>query len=262
MAVLGHHYQDSTHISSNVATVGITHRWLTLEASGFHGREPNESRWNLDGGAMDSYSARLTVNPTSRWSIQGSAGKLNSRESLHPKVNTLRLTSSVMYVRPTTKGWFATTLLWGNNRDVGPPHREIHRDISKPFEIRSVTIKPGPPQPSALPDVMIPFHSGLAEATWRTGKNWMWGRFEIADKPKVLIPGMTPEALEAAEEPLGRVSAYTIGYERELPRVSPWLSTGLGAQMNFYQIPVVLKPIYGSHPVGAQLFLRFRLTKQ
>src|SRR5262249_36523237 len=40
LAPLGHHEQDSTHIAANVVTFGITHRWLTLEASGFHGREP------------------------------------------------------------------------------------------------------------------------------------------------------------------------------------------------------------------------------
>src|SRR5262249_29392692 len=55
-ATLSHHVQDSTHIASNIATVAIRHKWLRLEASGFHGREPDENRWNIDFGAMNSYS--------------------------------------------------------------------------------------------------------------------------------------------------------------------------------------------------------------
>ena len=48
IAPLGHHSEDSTHIASDVITLGITHRNFRLEASGFHGREPDEDRWNVD----------------------------------------------------------------------------------------------------------------------------------------------------------------------------------------------------------------------
>lgn len=48
MAVLAHQEQDSTHISGAVFTAGITHRWITLEASGFHGQEPDEKRWGIE----------------------------------------------------------------------------------------------------------------------------------------------------------------------------------------------------------------------
>src|SRR5882724_7165363 len=58
IAPLGHHLQDSTHIAADVITFGITHRSLRLEASGFHGREPDEYRWNINSGKIDSRSAR------------------------------------------------------------------------------------------------------------------------------------------------------------------------------------------------------------
>ena len=35
---LGHHQQDSTHIASDVFTLGFTHRIIRIEAIGFHGR--------------------------------------------------------------------------------------------------------------------------------------------------------------------------------------------------------------------------------
>jgi len=63
-ATLGHHWQDSTHIASNVATVAVNHKWIRLEASGFHGMEPNEGRWNIDWGPMDSYSGRISIFPS------------------------------------------------------------------------------------------------------------------------------------------------------------------------------------------------------
>ena len=42
VAPLGHHLEDSTHIANEVITVGITHRFVRVEASGFHGRGPDE----------------------------------------------------------------------------------------------------------------------------------------------------------------------------------------------------------------------------
>src|SRR5215467_151214 len=42
MATLGHHLQDSTHIANDVVTAGLTYKRVRMEASGFHGREPDE----------------------------------------------------------------------------------------------------------------------------------------------------------------------------------------------------------------------------
>src|SRR6266850_2328603 len=77
IAVISHHLQDSTHIASNVFTAGITCRAITLEASGFHGREPGENKWALNSGGIDSLSTRLTITPTPRWSGQFSIGRIN-----------------------------------------------------------------------------------------------------------------------------------------------------------------------------------------
>ncbi len=58
-ATLAHHWQDSTHIANNVLTTGVSWDWARIEASGFHGKEPNERRWNVDFGLMNSWSTRL-----------------------------------------------------------------------------------------------------------------------------------------------------------------------------------------------------------
>src|SRR5258708_29549932 len=97
IAVISHHLQDSTHIASNVFTAGITYRAVTLEASGFHGREPAENKWALNSGGIDSLSTRLTITPTPRWSGQFSIRRINQREFTHPLQPSLRTTSSLMY---------------------------------------------------------------------------------------------------------------------------------------------------------------------
>ena len=51
-APLGHHWEDSTHILSNVFTAGVSVRWLRFEASGFHGAEPGENRWTIPFGPI------------------------------------------------------------------------------------------------------------------------------------------------------------------------------------------------------------------
>jgi hypothetical protein len=114
-ATLSHHWQDSTHIAGNVATAAIKYKWLRLEASGFHGGEPNENRWNIDWGPMDSYSARLSFFPSNRWTAQVSAGRLTKPELLEPG-DVVRATASVEYTRPLSNGeaW-STSAIWGRN---------------------------------------------------------------------------------------------------------------------------------------------------
>jgi hypothetical protein len=108
-APLGHHAQDVTHESFGVATLGVYTPRIHLEASVFNGAHPNEVRTNFDyaGARFNSFSARLTVNPTERWSIAGSAAYIDPREheSLH------RFEVSVIHV---TGGW-STSFIWGAN---------------------------------------------------------------------------------------------------------------------------------------------------
>ena len=60
---LSHHWQDSTHIRDEVVTAGVSHKKIKLEASGFHGSEPNENRWNIHAGPIDSWATRLWFFP-------------------------------------------------------------------------------------------------------------------------------------------------------------------------------------------------------
>jgi len=225
VATLGHHQEDSTHISDDVVTVGLTYRIVRIEGCGFHGREPGEDRWSINQGAMDSWSARLAIQPGKNWSGQYSYARIKSPEALFPTENQERMTASIIYNRPFQNGNWASTLLWGRTRSLG--------------------------------DNSI-FNSYLFESTVRFHtRNYAWTRIENAERSNELIIGENPLPPGFIEEPIGHVQAYTFGYDHDFDLI-PHVASAIGAQFTTYGVPEVLKPIYGSHPLGVALFVRFR----
>jgi hypothetical protein len=221
LATLGHHLEDSTHIAADVITAGLTFKKARLEASGFHGREPDEFRWNIDQGRIDSYSARLTVAPVTNWIAQFSAARIVSPEVLAPNHDQLRITASIGYNRPLSHGNWASTLLWGRTRTLGQSQ---------------------------------PFNGYLAESTLKFAeKNYFWGRIENVDRSAELL-----ELPNGGEGFLARVQAYTAGYARDF-YLTAHADTGIGAQLTLYEKPSFLTATYGTHPFGVAMFLRVRL---
>jgi hypothetical protein len=225
LAALGHHLEDSTHIANEVVTGGVAYKAIRLEASGFHGREPDEFRWNVDSGAIDSWSTRLTLQPGQNWSAQYSVAHLASPEQLHPLDDVRRMTASVMYNRLLRDGSWSSLLLWGRNHILQSGEN---------------------------------FNGYLLESTLRfVRRNAVWSRIENVDRTTELLLGKRPEPAGFDETFLARVQAYSLGYDREFP-IIPQLSTALGAQVTFYHKPGFLTPIYGEHPAGVIVFVRVR----
>jgi hypothetical protein len=225
MAPLGHHLEDSTHIADDVFTAGLGYKLARIEASGFHGREPNENRWNIDSGSIDSWSTRLTVQPAHNWVAQYSFAHLTGPEALHPLEDLQRMTAAVSYdVWPGEGQNFAATLLWGRNHSLATGEN---------------------------------FNGYLAEATVRVAPHNFWARIENVDRNSELLLGKNPEPAGFEEQFLARVQAYTLGYDHEFDLVRN-LSTAIGGQVTFYHAPSFLSPIYGDHPTGVVLFLRVR----
>ncbi len=121
-APITHHWLDSTHITFGVATAGLVHGPVKIEASWFNGREPDQHRWGFQPLRMDSWSARATLNPTRNLSLQISRGHLASPEQLEPEVSQDRLTASATWNRKLLTANWQTTLAWGRNTDH-PGHR-------------------------------------------------------------------------------------------------------------------------------------------
>jgi hypothetical protein len=220
-APLGHHWQDATHISFGVVTAGIFTRTIRVEASAFNGREPDEQRWNFDPITLNSYSARVTVNPTANWSFTTGYGKLDNPERADPPHSIRRLVASAMYGRRLgDEAQWATTLIYGQNVHAG-------EEAS---------------------------HSGLLESeAVLDRRNTLFGRAELVQKSAEELQLTT-----LPDEQLFNVASVSLGYIRELVR-GRGVTIGVGARGTLNVVPSALEASYGSRtPVGGMVFLRLR----
>ncbi len=225
-APLSHHWQDSTHVANEVVTVGIRHKKVRLEASGFYGSEPNENRWNIDYGPINSWSTRLSVFPSANWMAQVSLGRLARPERQEPG-DVVRSTASIHYTRPMQGSSWSSSLIWGRN------HKTLdHRDSN-----------------SYLLESVAPFRT----------RNFVTGRIELVDKDELFSDD--PDLEERLARTAGssfRIAAFTLGYTRDLG-VFHGAETGLGFNFTTYSIPDAIRPYYGQHPAAFNVFARVRL---
>jgi hypothetical protein len=225
-APLGHHLQDSTHISDEVTTLAFRRPHWGLEASGFHGAEPDENRWIVGAGILDSWSARLSWTPTKNWSAQVSAGRLHKPEALEPG-DQFRSTASATYNRPFARGNWASSAIWGRD----------HKTITE----RNLN--------SYLLESMVRFRA----------KNYITGRAELVDRDELFVnQPLIEQQLASTVGTVFRIGAFTAGYTRDVHLV-PHLLTGIGGNVTLYKIPAAIQPYYAEHPTAFYLFLRFRL---
>jgi hypothetical protein len=116
IAPLGHHWQDSTHISPGVLTGGLFTSFAKLEASWFNGREPDNNRLDLDLDVPDSGAVRLSLNPTPFLSMQLSAARLDEPERDEEGVSVRRATASVTGTgKLGLDGAWSAAVVWGRN---------------------------------------------------------------------------------------------------------------------------------------------------
>ncbi|MCL4794010.1 MAG: hypothetical protein KJZ84_05580 [Bryobacteraceae bacterium] len=229
-ATLGHHWQDATHIANNVVTAGVTYSKFRLEASGFRGKEPNENRWNIDMGPIDSWSSRLTWQPGRNWVAQVSAGRLHRPETTHED-DVLRSTASVHYTKPVRGALdWSSSLIWARN------YKTIGRYATT----------------AVLAETVVPV----------SRRNLLTARFEWSQRDELFEydHDLAHRIFHETGKRAHNVAAYTVGYTRELGSAGP-LQAAAGFNVTAYSIASTLRPYYGSSPFGASVFLRFRLNR-
>jgi hypothetical protein len=222
-ATLSHHWQDSTHISFGVITFGVITRWAKLEGSWFNGREPDETRYDLDLRRPDSYSGRLSVAPNPGWSIQASYGHLAAPEALRPEVSVHRVTASATRDGNLAAGvHWATTGAFGANKETGESW-----------------------SPSFLLEAIFDLD----------GANVVFGRGEVVQKSgRDLV--LTPDL----DETHFWLSALGLGYLRNFGPFGGFLP-GVGARGFVSLVPSGVEPFYGTRiPVGGMVYLRFAVA--
>jgi len=119
-APITHHWLDSTHITFGVVTAGLVLDRLKLDASRFNAREPDQHRWNIEAGALDSTSIRLSWNPDRTLALQGSWARLKDPEQLEPGVDQERWSASALWAGEFGPAWHAAaTIAWGRKSSEG-----------------------------------------------------------------------------------------------------------------------------------------------
>jgi hypothetical protein len=216
---LGHHEADATHITHGVVTGGVGVRCLMLEGSWFRGAEPDENRRDIELGRLDSYSGRASCRYRG-WDAQLSAGYLTKPEYVEPFSDVTRLTASISYTAAGER--FASTLLWGQNR-------EVHGTLD----------------------------AYLFEATYRpAARHAVYTRGELTTKDILGVGGRHPQGFTHFH-PLSRVGAVTAGYVFQLHE-SRAGRFGLGGDVTGYYVPPNLHDNYGTRPASFHLFLHYR----
>jgi hypothetical protein len=225
IAPMTHHWMDSTHISFGVVTAGVYGRRWKAEGSAFNGREPDDRRWDLDLGPLDSFAGRVWFVPDGHWSLQASAGFLREVEegiagALRSDVT--RTTASAIYARNLgMRGTWTATAAWGRNSEHGKGTNALL----------------------------------LETAVDPDGRNVAFMRLEAAEK--------SPEALVLGNGEESRlVGKATLTYVRQVPialGTGRQLLLGLGAGLSLSAVPSSLEPAYGSRfPLGFEVFLSTR----
>jgi hypothetical protein len=222
-APIAHHWQDSTHVTFGVATVGAVWKNVKAEGSIFTGREPDENRYDFDRPRFDSYSGRISWNPTQNLALQFSHGYIKSPEALEPDAKRHRTTASAIYnlaIGPDSN--WSNSFVWGQNHDT-------HEGTTGSF---------------------------LVETNYQRGKDTIYARWERVEKS-----GHELVLDEPDNERIFPVSAYSIGYVRDLSH-GGGVDVGLGGQFTINDMPDSLERYYGNDlPYSFEVFFRIRPSR-
>lgn len=219
LAPLAHHIFDSTHIANSVILGRYDLGIVSVEGSVFHGREPDEHHYNVDLGTPDSWAARVWLRPSPGWLIQASHGFLEEPEELEPG-DQRRTNASASWSRHRANGFTAITAALGKNQ----------RQFSR---LRSLVI----------------------EATHRSGRSSVFGRFESTEVETEIL--LFPQIVHVPHpgELVDLVNAFTVGGVRDIATIRG-AAIGVGGDVTFFGVPLLLQNTHDAHPVSFQLFFR------
>ena len=217
-APISHHWIDATHITFGVATLGVRFGQFKLEGSSFTGREPDENRYDFDKPRFDSWSGRLSFNPSKNWAFQVSHGYIKSPEASHPDENVHRTTASAEYALDLGNNHnLNATAVWGMNKQKDENGE----------------------------------HAALLEAAYRLNKLALYGKYEFVQKSTHEL-NLDEDVYGDA---LFNVNAFTVGANYDLLQLHK-TRVAVGSHFTFYNEPSKLYSLYGKNPLALELYLR------
>ena len=222
IAPLSHHIFDSTHIAHGVVSMAVDRGPFAVEGSMLRGREPDEHRYDIELGALDSWSVRAWFRPSRQWNVQASHGFLREPEQLEPG-NQRRTNASVSWLREENDSRFdAITAGYG----------QTVRNFST---VRAL----------------------LLETTHQIGRTSVFARFEdlTVETEILLFPFIVHQPHPG--ELVDRIRALSVGGVRDIARINGF-RIGLGGDVVLYRLPELLQFTHGNQPRSFHAFVRLR----
>jgi hypothetical protein len=219
-APITHHWLDSTHISFGVLTAGYVNGDVKIEASRFRGREPDQDRYDIETGELDSTAVRLSWNPSETWALQASWADVISPEQLEPDVDVVKWSASALY----TQSFGDSTL-----------------SLSGAFARKDSSEG-------------VVLDAWLGEAALQFNTDWtLFSRVEAIETDE-----LGDHAAHGHHGPIENVARATLGVSRDF-RLSDSLVMAIGASATQNWTSGALSPLYDGDPTGALAFVRFRI---
>ncbi len=219
-APITHHWLDSTHITFGVLTAGWVHENLKVEASRFRGREPDQDRWDIETGELDSTAVRLSWNPTRNWSLQASWADVTSPEQLEPGVDVTKYSASALYTETFDFGTLSLTGAFARKKSS-----------------EDVTLD-----------------AWLGEAAFQPNADWtIFSRIEAIETDE-----LGAHAAHGHHGPVENVWRASLGASRDF-RLSDSVVMALGASLTQNWTSGALSPLYDGDPMGAMAFVRLKI---
>lgn len=220
-APLGHHIgQDVGHITSTVIGASLRLSRTNIEASTFHGQEPEPDQVDLPFGTPNSYAFRLTHEFWDGIFAMASAAYVKDPEP-HGSVDHLWRYSASLYrnALPAGNGWLVhDSFIWGM----------IHG-----YDGASV------------------LHSFGKEYWVHKGAHNLWGRLEVLQR----TPGELAITGVAIPTRPHWVGALTLGYSHTLVKGDN-ADLGLGGSFTQDWLPQVYRAAYRGNPFSGKIFLQ------
>ena len=170
---------------------------------------------------LDSYSQRLSWNPSDNVATEVSYAFIKSPEVADPQVNQHRLVASLLLNKPlgAERNWY-NGFVFGQNSESGGARTSAY----------------------------------LAESDYQRGRNTAFARIETGTRSArdLVIPGVSSATLY-------KVGVFTVGAVHDLTRHSAAAGIGVGGQLTFGTKGAALDAYYGTGtPLGYELFFRIR----
>jgi hypothetical protein len=221
-APLGHHIgQDVGHITSTVIGGSLKLNSTHIEASTYHGTEPDPESVDLPIGKPDSFSFRVIEDFSDQFMGMISFARVNEPESDQPDIQfENRYSASLYRVRKVSSEWtYYNSLIYGL--------------ITQYDHAKSLS-------------------SFTDEFLFQGPKPRIWARIEILQRTpsELAVPTTTdPNSPEW-------VTALTVGYTHKLASWPDSIELGLGGSVTKDLLPSDFIQAYGGNPWSGKIFLQ------